>query len=153
MQAQKDLSKLVKRNESERTGANRWRVVGTNKTAVIGANDTTEVGVKSTLVMAEMQDLQILKQGTPELSLKKTKVEMSDKKILLTTGDATILLDGPDIFIEAKDAIGILAEGEVIIQGGPNVYLNCDCPAMPKGQGVCLLNAARTGAAFVQASP
>lgn len=153
MQAQKDLSKLVKRNESERTGVNRSLVIGTNQTSLIGANDTNTVGIKSTLVMADVKDLHILKMGTPELDLKKTKVEMSDKKILLTTGDATILLDGPDIFIEAKDAISILAEGEVIIQGGPNVYLNCDCPAMPQGQGVCLLAAARTGAAFVQAAP
>lgn len=63
------------------------------------------------------------------------------------------MLDGPNIFIEAKDAINILAEGEVIIQGGPNVYLNCDCPPLPSGQGACLLAAARSGAAFVQQAP
>jgi type VI secretion system secreted protein VgrG len=153
MQAQKDLAKVVKRNESERTGANRSFVVGSNRSATIGANDSVEVGVKHSIVIVEPKDLQILKLGQPVVEPKKTKIEMSDKKVLLTTGDATILLDGPDIFIEAKEGINILAEGEVIIQGGPNVYLNCDCPPMPAGQGGCLLAAARSGAAFVQQAP
>jgi type VI secretion system secreted protein VgrG len=153
MQAQKDLSKLVKRNESERTGANRTFVIGANRSSTIGVNDTIEVGVKHTTVIAEPNDLQILRLGTPDVTPKKTKVEMSDKKILLTTDEATILLDGPNIYVEAKDAINILAEGQVIIQGGPNVYLNCHCPPMPQGQGGCLLSAAKTGAAFVQKSP
>ncbi|HZF49488.1 MAG TPA: type VI secretion system tip protein TssI/VgrG [Polyangiaceae bacterium] len=153
MQAQKDLAKVVKRNESERTGGNRSFVIGSNRSATIAANDSVEVGVKHSIVIAEPKDLQILNLGQPVVEPKKTKIEMSDKKILLTTGDATILLDGPNIFIEAKEGINILAEGEVIIQGGPNVYLNCDCPPMPSGQGACLLAAARSGAAFVQQAP
>jgi type VI secretion system secreted protein VgrG len=152
VQGQKDLSKLVKRNESERTGAHRTFVVGTNRQTSIGANDTTEVGLKHTTIMAEVKDLKILKQQTPDVTGKKTRVEYIDKKILLTTGEAQILLDGPNIYVEADTAINIMAAGEVIIQGGPNVYLNCDCPPTA-GQGGCLLAAARTGAAFVQQAP
>jgi hypothetical protein len=111
------------------------------------------VGIKHTVNIVKTKDLQILPQGVPDVEELPTKVQMSDKKILLTTGDSIILLDGPNILIEAKSTIGILAEGQVIIQGGPNVYLNCDCPPKPPGQAGCLLAAARTGAAFVQRAP
>jgi type VI secretion system secreted protein VgrG len=153
VQAQKDLSKLVKRNESERTLVHRSSVVGETHSARIGQDNTVEVGQKHTIVMVKTKDLKILQKGQPDVELLTTKIEMQDKKVLLTTGDATILLDGPNIYVEAPETISFLAEGEVIIQGGPNVFLNCDCPPVPKGQGACLLAAARTGSAFVQKSP
>lgn len=152
VQAQKDMVSLVKKDESEKTGANRSVVVGQSHTASVRGDNTVEVGKEHLLNIVKPKDLQILKQGVPDVEELETKVVVADKKIRITTGDATILLDGPNILIEAKSTLSFLAEGQVIIQGGPNVYLNCDCPP-PQGQATCLLAAARTGAAFVQRAP
>ena len=52
---------------------------------------------------------------------------MTDKRIVATTGEATVTFNGPDISLEAKGNITIVAhEGDVIIRGGPNVKINCD---------------------------
>jgi len=125
MQAQRDLSKLVKRNETERTGANRTMVVGANRSSVIGAVDTTLVGSKYSLVMAKPKDLQVEKMGQPEVEPLKTMIEMVDEKITLTTGKATVVLDGATITLKADGDIKIKAGGEVVIHGGPFVKINC----------------------------
>jgi type VI secretion system secreted protein VgrG len=117
MQAQRDLQKLVKNNESERTGANRTIVVGANRSAVIAANDATLVGVKHRLTIAQPKE--------PPPSIPPTSIDMSDKKLSYTTGEATIIFDGPNITLEAKGNITIKSTGgDVIIKGGPNVKIN-----------------------------
>jgi type VI secretion system secreted protein VgrG len=125
MQAQRDLSKLVKRNETERTGANRTIVVGANRSSVIGAVDTTLVGAKYSLAMVTPKKLHIEQMGEPEVEPLTTMVEMIDNKITLTTGKATVVLDGATITLKADGDIKIGAGGEVIIHGGPFVKINC----------------------------
>jgi type VI secretion system secreted protein VgrG len=118
VQAQKDLQKLVKNNETERTGVNRTIAVGANRTATIGVNDTTIVGVKHRLTIAQPKE--------PPPSIPPTTFDMSDKKLSYTTGEASIIFDGPNITLEAKGNITIRSKGgDVIIQGGPNVKINC----------------------------
>lgn len=124
MQAQKNLQKLVKVNETETTGANRASVVGANRSTAVGVNDSIVAGKMHSVTMAKPKDLQILKMGTPDVKLLPTKIETVDKKIILTTGDATITLDGPTITVEAKKKITISAK-TVSIKGGPFVYVNC----------------------------
>jgi type VI secretion system secreted protein VgrG len=117
IQAQKNLQKLVKANETERTGANRTISVGANRSAVIGAVDSTVVGTKHTMHIA---------QANPPPPIPPTGLDMSDKKISYTTGEATIAFDGPDITLEAKGTITIKSTGgDVIILGGPAVKINC----------------------------
>jgi hypothetical protein len=78
-----------------------------------------------------------------------TSIEMVDRKIRLTTGESSIVLDGPNIslfadgniMLHAKGNVGVLADGEaavaasakvlvqsrsndLILQGGPEVHLN-----------------------------
>ncbi|HSN97869.1 MAG TPA: type VI secretion system tip protein TssI/VgrG, partial [Candidatus Nanopelagicales bacterium] len=78
-----------------------------------------------------------------------TSIEMVDRKITFTTGEASIILEGPNItlmadgniMLHARQNAGVLADGEVaiaaekkalflsksddaIVQGGPNVQLN-----------------------------
>lgn len=118
MQAQRDLQKLVKNNETERTGVNRTIVVGANRSTIVGANDSTMVGVKHRLTIAQPKE--------PPPSIPPTTYDMSDKKICYTTGEASITFDGPNITLEAKGNITIRSTGaDVIIQGGPNVKINC----------------------------
>jgi type VI secretion system secreted protein VgrG len=158
MQAQRDLEKLVKRNETETTGVDRSQtighdlrkqvgndefettgvsriiVVGVNQNTTVGVNRSAQVGVvDSTIVGA----LHTLAMAPPS----QTGVTMIDKKITLTTGEATITLDGPDIRLEANGNISLDAKGDVFVQakgkvtvrstsddvvihGAPNVKIN-----------------------------
>jgi type VI secretion system secreted protein VgrG len=125
MQAQRDLSKLVKRNETERTGANRTMVVGANRSSVVGAVDTTLVGSKYVLVMAKPKDLRVEQMGEPDVEKQETMIEMVDQRITMTTGKATIVLDGGTITLKADGDIKLKAGGEVVIHGGPFVKINC----------------------------
>ncbi|MEM6930878.1 MAG: hypothetical protein AAF602_28345, partial [Myxococcota bacterium] len=74
--------------------------------------------------------------GTPAQngsSLPPTEIEMVNRKIKLTTGQATITLDGPDVRIEADRNITLIANQQVkvrsvgddlVLRGGPMVLLN-----------------------------
>ncbi|MEM1032620.1 MAG: type VI secretion system tip protein TssI/VgrG [Myxococcota bacterium] len=62
-----------------------------------------------------------------------TEIDMVNRKIRLTTGQATITLDGPDIRIEADREISLVSNGrikltsvadDVALYGGPHVKLN-----------------------------
>jgi type VI secretion system secreted protein VgrG len=118
VQAQKDLQKLVKNNETERVGANRTIQVGGNRTAVVAENDATLVGQKHRLMISQAKD--------PPPAVPPTSFDMEDKKVSYTTGEATIVFDGPNITLEAKGNITIRSTGgDVIIKGGPNVKINC----------------------------
>ena len=110
LRAQRDLHKLVKANETERTGTDRTVAVGKSRTATVGGVDSTSVGTRHVVTVGQ----------TP------TSLEMTDKRLVATTGEATLTLDGPDLTLEAKGNITIIAhEGDVIIRGGPNVKINC----------------------------
>jgi type VI secretion system secreted protein VgrG len=125
IQAQKDLSKLVKNNESERTGANRTVIVGANRSSVVGANDSTLVGAKYSVAMVTPKDLKILKGQDPDITPTTTMIEMVDNKITLTTGKATVEIDGANILLKADGDINLRAGGDVVIHGGPFVKINC----------------------------
>jgi type VI secretion system secreted protein VgrG len=150
-QAQRDQQKLVKRHETERTGRNRAVLVGGNRALVVGQVDATLVGKKYSLQMInqpEPKDLQILKMGKPTVSPLSTKLEMIDKKILCTSGEATAVVDGPDAVFEAKQLISFKAGGNITVKGGPNIHIN------PKGGGSaqagCLEKGSGVAAPFVQ---
>lgn len=68
--------------------------------------------------------------GTPS---KPTQIEMVHRRITLTTGEASITLDGPDVRIEAAGEISIMGKNRVVVRshgddvqilGGPRILLN-----------------------------
>ncbi len=107
IQAQKDLVKLVKHDEFENTGVDRQAQVAVNQNTQIGNVDSAVIG------------------SLHEVSVGTTKVQKVDKQITLTVGESTIVLDGPNISITAKNQIMFKAVATLTIQGGDNVYLNC----------------------------
>jgi type VI secretion system secreted protein VgrG len=114
IRAQRDLHKLVKLDEIERTGRTRTIRVGRDRHAVVKAVDSTLVGER---YFVGVED------GGEEAT---THLEMTDKRIVFTTGEATVTWDGPDLSLEAKRNITITAhEGDVVIKGGPHVKINC----------------------------
>jgi hypothetical protein len=108
VQAEKDLWKLVKHDEREETGNDRTLQVGDTQQTFVGAVDATSAGVQH------------------DVTVGKTSVKKLDKKIVATVGEATFTLDGPNVTIVASGGLQFKAEGTLSIEGGPDVYVNCD---------------------------
>lgn len=101
VQAERDLSKLVKHDETI--------IVGRNRRTDVGAVDEAQIGERHTVVV----------NGS-------TYAEITDKKITFSTGEASITLDGPDITLAAKGRIFLHSTGgDVELLGGPWVKINC----------------------------
>ncbi|MBK8256788.1 MAG: type VI secretion system tip protein VgrG [Polyangiaceae bacterium] len=125
MQAEKDLEKLVKHDESMAIGHNQSISVGNDRTATIGALDARLVGVehRTTMVQHGSPGGGAGKEGSP---IPPTQIVMVDRRIQFTTGEASITLDGPNITMEAKGRIFIHStDDDVEILGGPWVKINC----------------------------
>lgn len=124
LQAQRNYMTLTKRNETERTGETRTMVVGHHRLAVVGSVAATQVGERHLVQMVEAKDLKILELGDPAFEPKTTFFELRKDKIVLTTGSADVVLDGPDVVIRAKKGVRFSADKNLIIKGAM-VYLNC----------------------------
>ena len=120
IQAQKDLHKLVKNNESEQIGNDRQVTVGNNRTTNVGKVDSLVVGTHHSVQISPPS-----KDGgggggggTP------TGLDMIDKKLTYTTGDATLMLDGANVSVEAKGDITIKSTGGDVVILGKLVKIN-----------------------------
>jgi type VI secretion system secreted protein VgrG len=113
--AERDLRKIVKSNEVESTGGCLTSAIGASRATTIGTLDTTVVGQK--------YSLSVEPRGAAKCP---TGIEVSDGRIVLTTGEASLVLDGADISLETSGAIRLhSSEDDVLIQGGPHVRINC----------------------------
>jgi type VI secretion system secreted protein VgrG len=132
VQAELDLSKLVKREEVERTYENRVVVVGKDRSAVVKSVDATLVGgawTQQMIAPPSESDLKILKQEEPSVSPLPTTTEMISKRVIFTTGDATVAFDDDNIVFQANGDIVIHAHGKNAIFEGSHTYLNSRGPA------------------------
>lgn len=140
VQAELDYSKLTKREEVERTYADRTMIIGKDRTAVVKSVDATLVGDTYALQMIKPPneyELKILRQETPSVSPLDTTTEMVKKRIIFTTGKATVAFDDDNIVFEAKGDIHIKAKGGDAIFEGSHAYLNTKTPtAAPKPKKV-----------------
>lgn len=131
VQAERDMLKLVKRNDTERTGEDRTIVVGEGQVRAIAHSDSLQVGKQHLVKMVKVNDLKIPDMGDPDVTPLETFIEMKEPKITLTTGKATLVLDGPNITLEAKGGIRFTVDGQMIIKGSM-VFLNVMGGAAPK---------------------
>jgi type VI secretion system secreted protein VgrG len=123
IQAQRNLSKLVKANETERTGANRTQIVGGSRSAFIGAVDSTVIGARYALATMAPQDLAIGALGEPALTPQATMLQMADKNISFTTGKVTASLDDAHLSLLAEGSVIFQSGGEISIEG-KHVHIN-----------------------------
>ena len=123
IQAQRNMMKLTKRRETRRVGNERISVVGDHRLGVVKQTDLVHVGEQHLVQIVKEKRLNILKMEDPETKPTETFFEVRDKKITLTTGGATIVLDGSDIIIEADKGIRFSADKKLIMKG--EVFLNC----------------------------
>ncbi|MEZ4302365.1 MAG: type VI secretion system tip protein TssI/VgrG [Polyangiaceae bacterium] len=128
VQAERDLEKLVKHDESMAIGHNQSISVGNDRTARIGALDERLVGVEHRTTMVQHGGGE---GGAP--AIPPTQITMVDRRIQFTTGEASITLDGPNITLEAKGRIFVhSSDDDVEILGGPWVKINCG--PVPEGE-------------------
>jgi type VI secretion system secreted protein VgrG len=117
VQAERDLEKLVKRNEAI--------AVGNDRRTSVGAVDESHIGTRYNVTMA--QGAAGGGEGNGAGAAGPTFYEMIDKRIHLSTGEASITLDGPNITMQAKGRIFIHStDDDVEILGGPWVKINCE---------------------------
>jgi type VI secretion system secreted protein VgrG len=129
VQAQLDMQRLVKHDETERTGKHRYLYVGDSRRTVVAKVDATLVANKYSLQMIKPPseaDMKILPQKKPDVTPRPTRIDMIDEKIVVTTGDATAQLKGSDATFEAKGDIRFKSKGgDIIFEGGPFIKVNC----------------------------
>ncbi len=138
IQAQKDLTKLVKNSEDVVIGNNRDELVkndvtetiGQNKAVTVGVNQRTRVGATDTLHVGKRYEASISPSSRPA----PTSITMTDEKIVLDTGaGATITLQGDEVIIKAnrirlegeRELVGKVSKGDLSLIGGPMVKVNC----------------------------
>ncbi|HZF56113.1 MAG TPA: type VI secretion system tip protein TssI/VgrG [Polyangiaceae bacterium] len=146
MQAERDLHKLVKRNEDVTVGNDRTKVVkncdsltvGKDREKKIVDNETVEVGLNRTTNIGQIDTTtagakHVITISPGRCGAEATTTTHTDGKIVFTTGQgATITMEGSVIKIEAE-MIHVVSSsgtevaslgGDVFIHGGPMVKIN-----------------------------
>jgi uncharacterized protein involved in type VI secretion and phage assembly len=107
-----------------------YQLAERNLQTIVKQDRGTVVGKVDSILVGDKYSVHVAQAANPPPKVAPTGIEVVDRKITFTTGDASITLDGPDITIAAKGKITIKSAGsDVILQGGPNVKINCSPPA------------------------
>ncbi|HVY46136.1 MAG TPA: hypothetical protein VHB21_09665, partial [Minicystis sp.] len=138
LRSARDLAKVVAHDERVRVAEHATQQIGGSRAIDVAGAELVEAGRLSEVRLAAIAP----RAGAagPEVAPLATRREIVAKRITLTTGGATIVLDGPDIVVAGEKNVSIVAGGTVSIQGEPYVHLNPPAAAAPtqpaeKGQG------------------
>jgi type VI secretion system secreted protein VgrG len=161
LHAQKDWNTDIGNNLGETVKASRTSTIGGSETVSVGGSETVSVGGSRTVSVSGSDSTSIgavhsatISQGKPAPGVGPTSYTMSDTLYTVTSGQATITLAGPDVFIDAKGTIFLdganvqisaRGGGAVVISGGPMVHINP--PAEPPPAVVAAAAAAEAAAA------
>lgn len=140
MRAERDRETHVRADDRLRVDAGREKQVGASERIDVGQARTARIGTVDITEAGE--------RFTAQIAGGRTFLDMSEGRIRLTTGDATFELDGANARIEAKGDVDVSAAnvtirgatnirveaganvrvesagGDVVVQGGPMVYIN-----------------------------
>jgi type VI secretion system secreted protein VgrG len=139
MRAERDLERLVKQDESVTIGGSIETAIGGSESRAVTADQTLTIGGSRTSHVVTSETISVGESYRLALGDGSTGVAItSDKRIVLTTGQASIVLDGPNIYFDGQASVRLsagelvsLAGGEVHVDGKPNVYLNSTTAAAP----------------------
>lgn len=120
VQAEKDLNKLVKNNETETTGTNRTITVGKNRSATVGVNDSTTAGASHSVTIAGPDG-----SGVTKVTMSHESIRLETSGAFIELGADTIVLSARQIALEAGEDILVQAEEQVVIDGDSAVLINC----------------------------
>lgn len=148
LHAQKDWNTVILNNHTESVGANRSSSIGSNETITVGVNRTSTIGSAETLTVGAGRTVNVAVNdattvgavhtvtivqppapsaepgaAAPPAADGPTGSEMRDKFFSVTSGLATVTIDGADVAVKAKGNIVIEADGEITIKGAM-IYLN-----------------------------
>ncbi len=141
LHAQKDWNTVILNNHTESVGGNRSSTIGSNETITVGAGRTVSVGVNDATTVGAVHSVTIVPPPAPPAPAPPaeglfcpaeppaptadgpTGWELRDKFYSVTTGMATITIDGANVGVKAKGDIMIEADGEITIKG-KMIYLN-----------------------------
>jgi type VI secretion system secreted protein VgrG len=137
--AEKDLSRVVNESETTTIGASLSTSIGAGETRQVAADQTVRVGGSRSARVEGTETISVGEALNLDLGGGTGATITKDKRIVFTTGQASIVLDGPNIYLDGEACVRIsggdlvaVAGGEVHLDGGPNVYLNA-APASPPG--------------------
>jgi type VI secretion system secreted protein VgrG len=133
-QAERDLQKLVKKYETERTGVDRLAIVGGERRAVLGELEAVMAGKRwfvEAIDPPSESDLKIQEQEKPTVKPTDTIADAIDKRIIFTTGKASVTFEDKNIRIQADGSIKVKAAGADCIIEGKHVYINTKEPTQP----------------------
>jgi len=152
VRAERNLETVVGRDASTTVGGRRSATIATDDVVEIGQHQqvriargrSTSIGGADETTVQERFAIQVEAAGSTP-----TGLEVSPRKITLSTGEATLTLEGPNITLEAAAEILLNAaatitirgtadiriasgasvqihaqDGDVVVQGAPNVLLN-----------------------------
>ncbi|HRI65958.1 MAG TPA: type VI secretion system tip protein TssI/VgrG [Polyangium sp.] len=114
-------------------------VSGWKSASTPGANGYNEIkfedarGREMLSIQAERNLEKIVKIDERELTGKTRVIEVGER-LELTTGKATIILDGEDITLEAKGSVIIKGDKRIVTHGGPLTEMNPSVPKEKKGK-------------------
>lgn len=125
IRAEKDLHKTVLNDERENILRDKTLMVGANFTNIVKEVDSIVAGAVHSVHMGKVSKAESIGDGgMADVALGQTMREMIPERITISTGGATIQLDGPNVVITAESDILLKAGGDLKIQGGPYVQLN-----------------------------
>ncbi len=125
VQAERDMNKLVKRNESSTVGSNRARTVGVNETITVGNSRTKTVGVVNDSRVGVKHAVTITPPspgpGEPPPP-PTTSYTMVHNEITLRTAHASIQLTEEEIILTAKKGIRLTTtEGTIALSSAAQI--------------------------------
>jgi type VI secretion system secreted protein VgrG len=127
--AQKDRDEVVRENQLTQIGKDLDVQIGENEKHKVGGDQTWHVaGSRTTRV--EKNDILVV-GGDCHIQLGETGASLSNGRVVLSTGKASLTIADGDIFLDASGSIKVSSGGlaafagkEVHIDGSPNVLLN-----------------------------
>ncbi|MDI1449968.1 type VI secretion system tip protein TssI/VgrG [Polyangium sp. 6x1] len=129
MHAQKDREEVVREKHTLQVGTDLDVQVGERESRKVGADQTLHV-VGSRTTRVEQSDVLVV-GGECHIQVGETGASLSNDRVVLSTGKASLTIAGGDIFLDASGSIKVSAGGlaglagrEVHIDGAPNVLLN-----------------------------
>src|SRR5262249_29441073 len=123
-------------------GGHRARRVDASETVEIGGGQSVSVaearsvsvGRSDNIAVGESFGVQVQPSGERAAALASTGLEVCDRKITLTTGEATITLEGPNITLAAAASILLNAAADITIKGRANIHIAGGAHVLLKSQ-------------------
>jgi type VI secretion system secreted protein VgrG len=149
VQAERDLEKLVKRDESASIGNDRSERIGRDETIFIGNDRRATVGAVDTIDVGTLHAVTVKSASGAAVP---TGSQIVDGRITLTTGQASLTLEGPDIILEAAAGILLKAAKDIELAAEANITARADVN-LTLGSGSTLIVRSEAGDLVIQGGP